>query len=129
MCDRAGMGPMKIAIKRVYEPYSKDDGWRILIDRLWPRGLSRDKAHLDDWQKEFAPSNELRHWFNHDVEKWEEFKSRYIAELELQSRTIGLYLSSLKKHPLVTFLYAAHDEKHNNAVVFVSYLENHISRD
>lgn len=120
---------MKITIKRVYEPYSEEDGWRVLIDRLWPRGLSREKAHLDDWQKEFAPSNDLRHWFNHDVSKWEEFKSRYITELDGQSQAIGQYLSSLEKHPRVTLLYAAHDEKHNNAVVFLNYLENRIFQD
>ena len=120
---------MKIAIKRVYEPYSGDDGWRVLSDRLWPRGLSKKKAHIDDWQKELAPSNDLRHWFNHDVRKWEEFKSRYIAELNTQSDAIELFLSSLKKHAHVTLLYAAHDEEHNNAVVLLNYLENRISQD
>ncbi len=120
---------MKIAIKRVYEPYSGDDGWRVLSDRLWPRGLSKEKAHIDDWQKELAPSNDLRHWFNHDVRKWEEFKSRYIAELNTQSDAIVLFLSSLKKHAHVTLLYAAHDEEHNNAVVLLNYLENRISQD
>lgn len=124
-----GTQQMKIATKRIYEPYSKADGWRVLVDRLWPRGISRDKAHLDDWQKDFAPSTELRRWFNHDKAKWEEFERRYKDELKSQSEAIGLYLSSLKIHPLVTFLYAAHDEKHNNAVVFVNYLENHIFRD
>ena len=120
---------MKIAIKRVYEPYSGDDGWRVLSDRLWPRGISKEKAHIDDWQKELAPSNDLRHWFNHDVRKWEEFKSRYIAELNTQSDAIELFLSSLKKHAHVTLLYAAHDEEHNNAVVLLNYLENRISQD
>ncbi|CAM1651612.1 Protein of unknown function DUF488 [Bartonella apihabitans] len=120
---------MKIAIKRVYEPYSGDDGWRVLSDRLWPRGLSKEKAHIDNWQKGLAPSNDLRHWFNHDVSKWEEFKSRYIAELNTQSDAIELFLSSLKKHAHVTLLYAAHDEEHNNAVVLLNYLENRISRD
>ena len=120
---------MKIAIKRVYEPYSGDDGWRVLSDRLWPRGLSKEKAHIDNWQKELAPSNDLRHWFNHDVSKWEEFKSRYIAELNTQSDAIELFLSSLKKLAHVTLLYAAHDEEHNNAVVLLNYLENRISRD
>ncbi len=120
---------MKIAIKRVYEPYSGDDGWRVLSDRLWPRGLSKEKAHIDNWQKELAPSNDLRHWFNHDVSKWEEFKSRYIAELNTQSDAIELFLSSLKKHAHVTLLYAAHDEEHNNAVVLLNYLENRISQD
>ncbi|CAM1631964.1 Protein of unknown function DUF488 [Bartonella apis] len=120
---------MKITNKRVYEPYSENDGWRVLIDRLWPRGLSKEKAHIDYWQKELAPSNELRHWFNHDVAKWEEFKSRYISELDGQLEAIELFLSSLKKHPQVTLLYAAHDEEHNNAVVLLNYLENRISRD
>ena len=120
---------MKIAIKRVYEPYSENDGWRVLIDRLWPRGLSKEKAHIDDWQKELAPSNDLRHWFNHDVAKWKEFESHYISELDTQSDVVGFFLSSLKKHAHVTLLYAAHDEEHNNAVVLLNYLENRISRD
>ncbi|WP_295911900.1 DUF488 domain-containing protein [uncultured Bartonella sp.] len=120
---------MNITIKRVYEPYSGDDGWRVLIDRLWPRGLSKEKAHIDDWQKELAPSNDLRHWFNHDVAKWKEFESRYISELNTQSDVVGFFLSSLKKHAHVTLLYAAHDEEHNNAVVLLNYLENRISRD
>ncbi|MBI0163288.1 DUF488 domain-containing protein [Bartonella sp. M0283] len=120
---------MNMTIKRVYEPYSGDDGWRVLIDRLWPRGLSKEKAHIDDWQKELAPSNDLRHWFNHDVAKWKEFESRYISELDTQSDVVGFFLSSLKKHAHVTLLYAAHDEEHNNAVVLLNYLENRISRD
>ena len=120
---------MNITIKRVYEPYSGDDGWRVLIDRLWPRGLSKEKAHIDDWQKELAPSNDLRHWFNHDVAKWKKFESHYISELDTQSDVVGFFLSSLKKHAHVTLLYAAHDEEHNNAVVLLNYLENRISRD
>ena len=120
---------MNMTIKRVYEPYSGDDGWRVLIDRLWPRGLSKEKAHIDDWQKELAPSNDLRHWFNHDVAKWKEFESRYISELDTQSDVVGFFLSSLKKHAHVTLLYAAHDEEHNNAVVLLNYLENRISQD
>ncbi|MCT6870843.1 MAG: DUF488 family protein [Bartonella sp.] len=120
---------MKLAMKRVYEAYVPDDGWRVLIDRLWPRGLKRDKAHIDDWKKDYAPSTELRRWFNHDLDRWEEFKHRYELELEKQQQDIEYFYSSLKSHPKVTLLYAAHDEAHNNAVVFINYLKNRISPD
>lgn len=121
--------PMKLAMKRVYEAYVPDDGWRVLIDRLWPRGLKRDKAHIDDWKKDYAPSTELRRWFNHDLDRWEEFKHRYELELEKQQQDIANFYSSLQSHPKVTLLYAAHDEAHNNAVVFINYLKNRISPD
>ena len=113
-----------ITIKRIYEPYDKDDGFRILVDRLWPRGVSKEKAHLDLWLKEIAPSTELRTWFNHDPEKWIEFEKRYKAELKDHRALIQQILEqSIEKR--VTLLYAAHDEKHNEAVVLEKYLKTH----
>jgi uncharacterized protein YeaO (DUF488 family) len=113
-----------IMIKRVYEPYTIHDGFRILVDRLWPRGMSKEKAHLDLWLKEIAPSTELREWFNHDPEKWVEFEKRYRAELKKQDALIQQILEYAHKKP-VTLVYAAHDEKHNEAVVLEKYLKTH----
>lgn len=107
---------MKIHIKRVYEQPSKDDGRRILVDRLWPRGLSKEKAGVDLWLKEIAPSTELRKWFGHDPGRWEEFKERYLAELKGNREQIQLLKQELDKG-IVTLVYAAKDEEHNQAVV------------
>lgn len=120
---------MQITIKRIYEPFSTEDGWRVLIDRLWPRGLTHEEAHIDDWQKEFAPSTELRQWFHHEDTKWEEFRKRYFVELMTRQTDILDYYNSLKKYTLVTFLYAAHDESHNNAVVFLEFIKTRICPD
>jgi len=107
---------MKIKIKRVYEPPDKHDGRRILVDRLWPRGLSKEKACVDLWLKEIAPSTELRKWFGHDPGRWEEFKERYLAELKGNSEQIQRLKQELDKG-IVTLVYAAKDEEHNQAVV------------
>ncbi|MDQ2633455.1 MAG: DUF488 domain-containing protein [Pseudomonadota bacterium] len=107
---------MRVAIRRVYEPVSGDDGRRILIDRLWPRGLSKDKAHVDLWLKEVAPSTELRKWFGHDPEKWSEFQSRYRAELDANEEAVQRLREAIGKGP-ATLLYGARDERHNQAVV------------
>jgi len=103
-----------VVIKRVYNDYSKSDGRRILVDRLWPRGLTKEKAHVDVWLKEIAPSTELREWFGHDPAKWEEFERRYIKELR-DNPALG-QLRQLLKEPS-TLVYGAKDELHNNAVV------------
>ncbi|RAJ83238.1 uncharacterized protein YeaO (DUF488 family) [Chitinophaga dinghuensis] len=110
-----------IQIKRVYEEYEEKDGYRILVDRLWPRGLSREKAHLDEWLKDIAPTDELRKWFNHDPERYTEFKQRYEKELKEHA---GLLEEIRKKaaHHRVTLLYGAHDEQHNQAVVLLEVL-------
>lgn len=105
-----------IYIKRIYEPADNNDGYRVLIDRLWPRGVSKDKAKLDDWLKEVGPSSELRKWFNHEPDKYPEFKKRYEKELARNSAFKQLK-SLVKDHPKVTLLYSAHDEKYNQAVV------------
>ncbi|MEO8972195.1 MAG: DUF488 domain-containing protein [Ktedonobacteraceae bacterium] len=109
---------LHIAIKRVYDEAAKDDGTRILVDRLWPRGLSKERAHIDVWLKDLAPSNELRKWFGHDPEKFTEFRSRYKAELASGEAIDALgRLYELAMQGPVTLVYAAHDTEHNNAVV------------
>ena len=107
-------------IKRVYENPDPADGFRILVDRLWPRGLTKEKVHADLWLKEIAPSAELRKWFNHDPEKWEEFKVRYLSELDQNKKAVTLLKEQLKKGE-VTLLYAAKDQQHNEAIVLFQY--------
>ncbi len=112
-----------VALKRVYEPAKAEDGTRVLVDRLWPRGLRKDKADLDLWAKDVAPSHALRRWFGHRPERWEEFEKRYRAELaapEAQPQVEALRAMSRKNH--LTLLYAARDESMNNAVVLRDYL-------
>lgn len=113
---------VSIRIKRVYEHPAADDGCRVLIDRLWPRGLSKDKAALDDWVKDVAPSDELRKWFNHDPELWPEFRRRYRRELDQHSEAVD-EIRKLSNSGTLTLLYGAKDEEHNNAVVLAEYLE------
>jgi uncharacterized protein YeaO (DUF488 family) len=120
---RAGGGkPVPIALKRIYEPPAKDDGARILVDRLWPRGISSAKARLDLWLRDIAPSDELRHWFAHDPKRWPEFKRRYKAELKGRSDELRPIRDALAKGK-ATLLFAAHDEAHNNAVVVKELVE------
>jgi uncharacterized protein YeaO (DUF488 family) len=114
---------MSIAIKRVYEPPATSDGYRVLVDRLWPRGLKKDDLPLDLWAKELAPSTALRQWFGHDPARWEGFRQRYAGELDKRATHWHPLAERAAKHPL-TLLYAARDEEHNNAVVLKSYLEN-----
>lgn len=112
---------MKIRIKRVYETPDKEDGTRILVDRLWPRGLTKEKAKVDLWLKEIAPSTELRKWFGHDPGKWEEFKKRYLGELKGNDEPVSVLKEQMKKEQMkkgaVTLVYGARDEEHNEAVV------------
>lgn len=107
---------MKIKIKRVYVEPSDKDGKRILIDRLWPRGLTKEKAQVDLWLKDIAPSTELRKWFAHDPEKWSEFKKRYLHELKDNNAAVQTLKDELSKGK-VTLVYGAKDEEHNDAVV------------
>lgn len=115
-------GGFMIQIKRAYEKPSKDDGMRILVDHLWPRGVSKEEAHLHEWMKEVSPSTELREWFEHDPSRWEEFKKKYFAELKDKKEHIEK-LIDLAKHHTVTLVYGAHEEKYNNAVALKEYLE------
>src|SRR5689334_7615755 len=107
---------MNLKIKRVYEPPDKDDGVRILVDRLWPRGLTHEKASIDLWLNDIAPSTELRKWFGHDPNRWEEFKIRYLGELKGKGEQIRLLKQELDKG-VVTLVYGAKDEEHNEALV------------
>ncbi len=110
-----------IAVKRVYEPAAKTDGQRVLIDRVWPRGITKDKAALTLWLKDIAPSTELRKWFGHEPERWEEFRRRYREELADKQEPLR-ELASLLEHGRVTLLYGAHEERYNNAVALADYL-------
>lgn len=112
-----------LKLKRAYEPVSPDDGLRILVDRLWPRGISKEGAALDDWVKDIAPSTELRKWFGHDPERWTEFQRRYRAELKEHADALQSIRAKAKTH-IVTLVYSAHDEKHNDAVVLRDVLLN-----
>jgi uncharacterized protein YeaO (DUF488 family) len=111
-----------ICLKRVYEEASKKDGFRVLVDRLWPRGLSKERAAVDLWLKQVSPSTELRKWFNHDPEKWKEFQSRYRKELREQKAFIAM-LKQKSSEKTVTLLYGARDEKHNEAIVLKKMIE------
>ena len=110
---------LKIQIKRIYEPAEVTDGYRVLVDRLWPRGVSKDGASLDAWMREIAPSSELRRWFGHDASLWREFKRRYASELDTRQDLVAEILSLAKARP-VTLLYSARDTEHNQAVAQVS---------
>lgn len=115
-----------IQIKRAYDEPSDDNGSRILVDRLWPRGVSKEQLQLDEWLKEIAPSDELRKWFDHDPKKFKEFSKRYKKELEDNQEQVHKLISLQKKHSKVTLVYAAKDEEHNNAMVLKDYLEEKI---
>lgn len=110
-----------VHIKRIYEAPASGDGYRILVDRLWPRGISKEKAALDLWLKDIAPSSELRTWFGHDPERFEEFKARYETELA-QNPALDQLQYLIKQHQNVTLLYAAHDPQVNHAIVLRDYL-------
>jgi len=113
----------QIRIKRVYEEYSKSDGFRILVDRLWPRGLTKQVAQVDLWMKEIAPSNELRKWYHQDMTQWALFRKKYLAELK-HSASVGDLKSVCAKHNVVTLLYGSKDEEHNHALILVDILKN-----
>jgi uncharacterized protein YeaO (DUF488 family) len=110
-----------IKVKRVYDEPSSDDGVRVLVDRLWPRGLSKESARIDLWLRDVAPSNELRKWFNHDASKWEEFKRRYFKELE-NNKAVNELINLLRDRRTITLLYSA-KSPYNNATALKEYLE------
>jgi uncharacterized protein YeaO (DUF488 family) len=112
-----------IRVKRIYDPPDRQDGARVLVDRLWPRGARKDEAKLTLWLKDIAPSDELRRWFGHDPARFAEFSRRYRAELAANKDAVG-QLEDLMKAGPVTLLYAAHDEEHNNARVLAEYLKD-----
>jgi len=114
---------MPIQLKRIYEEVGNDDGCRVLVDRLWPRGVSKEAAQLDEWLKEIAPSPELRKWFDHDPDRFDDFRERYRAELSDKKAFAEELLEKAGGQPL-TLLYAAKDETHNHAIVLKDFLEN-----
>jgi uncharacterized protein YeaO (DUF488 family) len=115
---------MPLKIKRVYDDASKSDGFRVLVDRIWPRGVSKEDAKIDLWLKEIAPSTELRKWFGHDPEKWSEFQKKFKSEIHNNSDVWNQLKEIVKEHSTVTLVYAAKDEEHNNAVVLSKMLTN-----
>ena len=112
---------MAVRLKRVYEPPEPSDGYRVLIDRLWPRGVSKEQAHLDEWVRDLAPSSELRRWFGHDPAKFDEFRRRYRTELAAQEEKLR-DLRSRARRGTLTLVYAARDTEHNDAVVLAELL-------
>ena len=112
-----------IRIKRIYDPVAEGDGFRILVDRLWPRGIKKETAKIDLWLKEIAPSSELRKWFSHDPTKWEEFKKKYAKELAARQELLKEIKQFEKNMGTVTLLYSARDTEHNNAVALGAVLE------
>ena len=112
---------MLVRVKRVYEAPSRSDGARILVDRLWPRGVTKEQARVDLWLKEIAPSAELRQWFNHEPEKWNEFKRRYVAELRQRPEVVARLVEAVRSG-LVTLVYGSKEKRFNNAVVLEEFL-------
>ena len=111
-----------LKIKRIYVPAAEDDGFRILVDRLWPRGLTKEKAKVDWWLKEIAPSDQLRKWYAHDPKKWAEFKKKYSNELDQKRDLIDQIIKKTKEGDL-TLLFSSKEEKLNNAVALREYIE------
>jgi uncharacterized protein YeaO (DUF488 family) len=112
-----------IRIARVYEAPGKSDGWRVLVDRLWPRGLTKKAAKADEWMKDIGPSDALRKWFGHEPERWVEFQKRYRAELTKKKDLVAHLRQAEREHGTVTLLYGAKDEEHNQAVVLCDVLK------
>jgi uncharacterized protein YeaO (DUF488 family) len=114
---------VSIAVKRIYEPAAKSDGYRVLVDRLWPRGLKKEDAALDIWARELAPTTALRRWFGHDPARWEGFRHRYASELDARTSFWRPLVTQAERHR-VTLLFGAKDEEHNQAVALKMYLDN-----
>ncbi len=116
---------MSLLLKRIYEPAAESDGFRILVDRLWPRGLSKEAAGIDLWLKEIAPSHDLRKWFAHEPSRWNEFRNRYFSELDEKKTEIEVISEKLRTGP-VTLLYCAKDSTYNQAVALQHYFQDKI---
>lgn len=112
-----------IKIKRAYEEPSNEDGFRILVDQLWPRGLTKERAGIHLWMKEIAPSTALRRWFSHDPSKWKEFHRKYLVELKGKKTLVDELRKVAREQKVVTLVFAAKDEEHNNAIVLEEFLE------
>lgn len=116
------VGKPMLKLKRAYDPVARDDGMRFLVERLWPRGVSKATLHLDAWLKEVGPTTELRRWFSHDPEKWPRFRARYFRELDSRPESWRPILTAARGHA-VTLVYSSRDEEHNNAVALKEYLQ------
>ena len=114
---------MMVKILRVYVGYNVTDGIRVLVDRLWPRGLRRSSSNVEMWLKDIAPSDELRKWFSHSPTRWESFRARYKKELEENEKAVGKLIMMLRSNDTVTLVYASKDELHNNAVVLQEFMK------
>lgn len=112
-----------IRLKRIYEPPVEEDGYRVLVERLWPRGLTKEKARLDCWLKEIAPSPELRTWYSHDIAKWQEFQQRYQDELTSKPAEVDRLRKLLLEHATVTFLFASKEEVHCSAAILRDFMQ------
>jgi uncharacterized protein YeaO (DUF488 family) len=117
---------MIIKTERIYDNPNGDSSFRILVDRIWPRGLSKEKVKIDLWQKDIAPSNTLRKWFGHDGKKWDEFKQKYFKELDKNNDTVNTIIKIAKEQSSITLLYGSKEERFNNAVALKEYLEERI---
>jgi len=111
-----------VRVKRVYEEAESIDGWRVLVDRLWPRGMKKEAAKIDQWMKDVAPSDALRKWFGHDAKKWRDFQKKYRAELKEKAELLAELKKLEKEHRTLTLLFGARDEEHNQAVVLAEVL-------
>ena len=114
---------MTIKVERIYDNPTGGDSFRILVDRLWPRGLSKDKVRVDLWQKDIAPSNTLRKWFGHDEKKWDEFKQKYFKELDKNNDVVNTIITTAREQNSITLLYGTKEKRFNNAVALKEYLE------
>ena len=116
-----------ITLKRAYEPASRPDGRRVLVERLWPRGVAKAGLRVDEWLKDVAPSTELRRWFRHDPDRWNEFRRRYFRELDAHPEAWKTIVTAARRGP-VTLIYSSHDMQHNNAVALRDYLRGQVRR-
>ena len=123
----SGIRKLRVRLKRAYEAPARSDGCRVLVDRLWPRGVSRKHLQLDEWVKEAAPSAALRKWFDHDPAEWEAFKDRYFRELDQRTNVVHAILAK-SRAGTVTLVFGAKDTQHNNAVALKEYLERHAEK-
>ncbi len=117
--------PIRIRLRRIYDPPAEGEGLRILVDRIWPRGVSKERAHVDLWLRDVAPRDDLRRWFGHDPERWQAFQERYRQELEADPARLAPLLEAIQRGP-VTLLYSARDEQHNQAVALKVIVEERL---
>ncbi len=122
---RTGLVSARVWIRRAYDPPTRNDGYRVLVDRIWPRGVSKDEAALDEWVRDIAPSDELRQWFGHDEKRWDAFRRRYRRELAHDDDRVSALVDHAKRHR-VTLVFGAHDAAHNNAVVLRDVIEERL---